>query len=168
MASAKRLGGRLDVLFDLHAREHRRVRGDPVARHSRVFGVDLAKDRVAPVPVRDESGCSCAAERVEDDARRRRGAAFARRFPTDRLALVAIKRLLASLVWSCHDRPMQPPDASTTRRTGAPHSEHAPFSDVPARMQRRASSGGNVAKCAAANGFVPIVHTERALRVPSQ
>ena len=53
---------------------------------------------------------------------------------------------------------------STSRTHGAPHSGQHPRSDEPARMHRRASSSGNVAKCASGYGWVAISHTLRTLR----
>src|SRR5262249_51723215 len=54
----------------------------------------------------------------------------------------------------------------TTRTQGSPHCGHTPLALVPARMHGSTSFGGNVAKCASANGAVAIVQTERLLRLP--
>jgi hypothetical protein len=53
---------------------------------------------------------------------------------------------------------------STTRRHGAPHTPQH-FGGDPARMHGSISFGGNVAKCAPANGAVATVHTDRLFRL---
>src|SRR5579862_8505045 len=59
----------------------------------------------------------------------------------------------ASLAASCVVLPL----TITSRFHGAPHSEQQPRSEVPAAMQRRANSGGKVAKCASGNDEVGMV-----------